>query len=42
MLEEEHQLAMEIWDACTHINSGDTWEEARAIASRILATAPAE
>ena len=37
-----HHAAQELWDACTHTNSGDMWEEARAIASRILAAAPAE
>ena len=37
-----HHAAQELWDAWTHTNSADMWEEARAIASRILAAAPAE
>jgi hypothetical protein len=37
-----HHAAQELWDACTHTNPGDMWEEARAIASRILAAPPAE
>ena len=37
-----HHAAQELWDACTHTNSGDMREEARAIASRILAAAPAK
>jgi hypothetical protein len=37
-----HHAAQELWDACTHTSSADMWEEARAIASRILAAAPAE
>jgi hypothetical protein len=37
-----HHAAQELWDASTHTEAADMWEEARAIASRILAAAPAE
>jgi hypothetical protein len=33
---------MELWDACTYTDAAQMWEEARAIASRILAAAPGE
>jgi hypothetical protein len=36
------QAAMELWDACTYTDAAQMWEEARAIASRILAAPPAE
>ena len=32
--------ATELWDICTLQDPGDMWEEARAIASRILASCP--
>ena len=37
-----HHAAMELWDACTYTDAAQMWEEARAIASRILAAAPGE
>jgi hypothetical protein len=37
-----HHDAQELWDACTHTNSADMWEEARAVASRILTAAPVD
>jgi hypothetical protein len=35
-----HHAAEELWDLCTYTESDDMWEEARAIASRILASCP--
>jgi hypothetical protein len=35
-----HHAAEELWDLCTYTEAGDMWEEARAIASRILASCP--
>jgi hypothetical protein len=35
-----HHAAQELWDACTYTDAAQMWEEARAIASRILAAAP--
>lgn len=35
-----HNSAMELWDACVLDDAADMWEEARAIASRILASCP--
>ena len=35
-----HHAATELWDICTLTDSADMWEEARAIASRILASCP--
>jgi hypothetical protein len=35
-----HHAAQELWDACTLQSSADMWEDARAIASRILAAYP--
>ncbi len=35
-----HNSAMDLWDICTYTDSAQMWEEARAIASRILACAP--
>ena len=35
-----HNAAMELWDACTYDDAAQMWEEARAIASRILASCP--
>ena len=32
--------AQELWDACVLTDSAQMWEEARAIASRILASCP--
>lgn len=32
--------ATELWDLCTYTDAADMWEEARAIASRILAACP--
>lgn len=37
-----HHAAQELWDACTYTDSAQMWEEARAIASRILAAAPGD
>ncbi len=36
-----NHAAMELFDVCTYDDSGQMWEEARAIASRILAACPA-
>lgn len=35
-----HHAAMELWDACTLDDAAQMWEDARAIASRILASCP--
>lgn len=35
-----HRSATDLWDVCTMTDAGDMWEEARAIASRILAACP--
>jgi hypothetical protein len=35
-----NHAATELWDACTLTDTADMWEEARAIASRILASCP--
>lgn len=36
-----HHAAEELWDLCTYTDAPEMWEEARAIASRILtATEP--
>jgi hypothetical protein len=35
-----HHAATELWDLCTYTDSAEMWEEARAIASRILAACP--
>ena len=35
-----HHAAQELWDTCTYDDSAQMWEEARAIASRILASCP--
>lgn len=32
-----HHSATELWDLCTYQDAAEMWEEARAIASRILA-----
>ena len=32
-----HHAAQELWDICTYTDHAQMWEEARAIASRILA-----
>lgn len=37
-----NHCAMELWDICTYTDAADMWEEARAIASRILAACPTE
>lgn len=34
-----HNAAQELWDVCTYDDAPQMWEEARAIASRILAAA---
>ncbi|MDR3741183.1 MAG: hypothetical protein P4L40_19365 [Terracidiphilus sp.] len=34
--------ATELWDACTLTDATQLWEEARAIASRILASCPGD
>ena len=36
-----NHAAMELWDVCTYEETAQMWEEARAIASRILAACPA-
>ena len=35
-----HNAAMDLWDVATEEDPGQAWEEARAIASRILAACP--
>ncbi len=35
-----HRSAQDLWDACTLTDTAQMWEEARAIASRILASCP--
>ena len=35
-----HHSATDLWDICTLDDAAQMWEEARAIASRILAAAP--
>ena len=35
-----HNAAMDLWDVATEENPAQMWEEARAIASRILAACP--
>lgn len=35
-----HNAAMDLWDVATEQDAGQMWEEARAIASRILAACP--
>lgn len=35
-----HHAAQELWDACTLTDHAQMYEEARAIASRILASCP--
>lgn len=37
-----HHAATELWDLCTYTDSAEMWEEARAIASRILAACPSK
>jgi hypothetical protein len=37
-----HNAAQELWDACVLTDAGQMWEEARAIASRILASCPSD
>lgn len=37
-----HHSAQELWDVCTEQDAAQMYEEARAIASRILAAAPLE
>ena len=37
-----HRSAQDLWDSCTLTDSGQMWEEARAIASRILASCPGD
>lgn len=32
-----HHAAQELWDLCTYRDAAEMWEEARAVASRILA-----
>ena len=36
-----HMAAMDLWDVATEQDAAQMWEEARAIASRILAACPA-
>lgn len=35
-----NNAAQELWDACTHTDTDKMWDEAQAIARRILAAAP--
>jgi len=35
-----HNAAMDLWDLATEQDAAQMWEEARAIASRILAACP--
>jgi len=35
-----HMAAMDLWDVATEQDQGQMWEEARSIASRILAACP--
>ena len=35
-----HRSATDLWDVCTLADTAHMWEEARAIASRILAACP--
>jgi hypothetical protein len=37
-----HNAAQELWDACTLQDAAQMWEDARAIASRILAACPGD
>jgi hypothetical protein len=37
-----HHSATELWDICTLQDPAQMWEEARAIASRILASCPGD
>jgi hypothetical protein len=37
-----NHAAQELWDACALTDSAQMWEEARAIASRILASCPGD
>jgi len=37
-----HHSATDLWDLCTLTDSAQMWEEARAIASRILAASPSD
>ncbi|HEV2487567.1 MAG TPA: hypothetical protein VGT08_18740 [Terracidiphilus sp.] len=35
-----HHSAQDLWEVCTLTDPAQMWEEARAVASRILASAP--
>lgn len=37
-----HHAAQELWDSSTDQDAGQMWEEARAVASRILAACPSK
>jgi hypothetical protein len=37
-----HNSATDLWDVCTLTDTAQMWEEARAIASRILASCPGD
>ena len=37
-----HHSAQELWDICTETDTAQMYEEARAIASRILASCPSD
>jgi hypothetical protein len=37
-----HHSATDLWDVCTLTDSAQMWEEARAIASHILASTPGD
>lgn len=37
-----HRSATDLWDACTLSDPAQMWEEARAIASRILTACPGD
>jgi hypothetical protein len=37
-----HHSATDLWDVCTLTDTAQMWEEARAVASRILASCPTD
>ena len=37
-----NHAATELWDICTYTDAAQMWEDARAVASRILAACPME
>jgi hypothetical protein len=40
--QSHHRSAQDLWDACVLTDPAQMWEEARAIASRILASCPTD